>query len=134
MYLLFSLIEKNEIYLNHVIEMFCQVKQLVLNFNLMMMKKVILLMLIMLADIIIRSKLTKLLEMTVTRQLNKPSTPIITATVKVQQPSAMTTQRTRRKINSNVTTKKTNTPKPKVYMSFSTYVIMSSAIIGTPPK
>ncbi len=51
------LIEKREILINLVIEMSSQVKQLVLNFNPMVMRKMILSMLIMLVDTIINKKL-----------------------------------------------------------------------------
>ena len=72
--------------------------------------------------------------MTVTFQLNNPNKPTIIETEKKQLRRGMNTHKKLLKTNHKVQTIKINTPAPNTKISFFTYVIISSAIIGIPPK
>ena len=73
-------------------------------------------------------------DITVTFQLKSPSKPIIIETEKKQLKSGKNTQRKLLKINQRVKTIKANTPAPNTIISFFINVIISSAIIGIPPR
>ena len=76
----------------------------------------------------------KLDEMTVTFQPTKPKKPIIIRTEKKQLRSGIKTQRKFLNTYQSVRTINKNTPAPKTTISFFIKVIISSAIIGIPPR
>ena len=73
-------------------------------------------------------------DITVTFQPRYPRRPIIIITELVQPIKGIITHLTFLNIIHNVKIIKTKTPKPKTIISFLINVIMSSAIIGIPPK
>ena len=73
-------------------------------------------------------------EITVTFQPSKPSKPIIIITEKKQLLIGTIIQISFLKTNQSVAIINNRTPKPKTTISFLMYDIMSSAIIGMPPK
>ena len=73
-------------------------------------------------------------EITVTFHPSNPRSPIIINTEKKQLFNGMIIHNIFLKINQRVTTINKNTPAPKTIISFFINVIMSSAIIGIPPK
>ena len=73
-------------------------------------------------------------DITVTFQPINPSIPVIMITENIQLDSGIITQTIFLKINHKVIIIKTSTPTPKIIMSFFMYDIISSAIIGIPPK
>ena len=73
-------------------------------------------------------------DITVTFQPTNPSKPIIIKTEKKQLNNGMNTQSKLLKTNHRVQTINIKTPAPNTTISFFIYVIMSSAIIGIPPK
>ena len=73
-------------------------------------------------------------DITVTFQPSKPNNPIIIKTEKKQLKSGINTHKKLLKTNHSVKIIKMKTPAPKTIISLFTYVIMSSAIIGIPPK
>ena len=73
-------------------------------------------------------------DITVTFQPTNPSKPTIIRTEKKQLKSGINTHNSLLKTNQSVMTIKRNTPAPKTIMSFFIYVIISSAIMGIPPK
>ena len=79
-------------------------------------------------------KAIKFEDITVTFQPTNPKRPTIIKTEKKQLRSGMNTQVKLLKTNQSVQIIKINTQAPKTIMSFFIYVIMSSAIIGIPPK
>ena len=77
---------------------------------------------------------TKLEEMTVTRHPINPSSPNMTVIAKTQLHRGNATKRNWRKMQDSISTRKMNTPAPNTARSFLMKVIMSSAIIDTPPR
>ena len=73
-------------------------------------------------------------EITVTFHPTNPSSPTIIKTEKKQLRRGTKTHNKFLKTNQSVQTIKRNTPAPNTIMSFFIYVIISSAIIGIPPK
>ena len=73
-------------------------------------------------------------EITVTCQPARPSRPIMLNPAKKQLANGSTTHRIALKTMANMATRNTNTPKPNVTRSLRIKVIMSSAIIDTPPR
>ena len=73
-------------------------------------------------------------DMTVTFQFMRPKNPIIIITAKKQLEIGMVIQRTFLKTNHKVIIIKAKTPIPNTIISFLINVIISSAIIGIPPK
>ena len=73
-------------------------------------------------------------EITVTFHPNNPKSPTIIKTEKKQLFKGMIINKTFLKINQRVATMNKNTPEPKTIMSLFINVIMSSAIIGIPPR
>ena len=73
-------------------------------------------------------------EITVTFHPNKPSKPIIMATEKKQHVKGMITHLKFLKISQRVKIIKRKTPTPKTVMSLLINDIISSAIIGIPPR
>ena len=76
----------------------------------------------------------KLEDMTVTFQPNTPKRPIIIITENRQLEIGTRIQIIFLKTNHKVAMIKKNTPKPKTIMSFLINDIISSAIIGIPPR
>ena len=79
-------------------------------------------------------KAIKFDEMTVTFQPIRPKRPIMIITDVKQPNNGITTHLTFLKINHSVTIMKINTPIPKTIISLFMKLIMSSAIIGMPPR
>ena len=73
-------------------------------------------------------------EITVTFQPSKPSSPIIMITEKKQLLIGTMIQISYLNTNQRVAIMNSKTPKPKTIISLLINVIMSSAIIGIPPK
>ena len=82
----------------------------------------------------LRIRAIKFEEMTVTFHPSNPSSPIIINTEKKQLFNGMIIHKIFLKINQSVATINKNTPAPKTIISFFINVIMSSTIIGIPPK
>ena len=76
----------------------------------------------------------KLDEITVTGQPVSPSRPIMTTTANTQLHRGSSTNRTWRKMIDSMITRKAITPAPNTTRSFLMNVIMSSAIMGMPPR
>ena len=76
----------------------------------------------------------KLEDITVTFQPTKPRKPTIIKTEKKQLKRGINTQSKLLKTNQRVQTINKNTPAPKTTISFFINVIISSAIIGIPPR
>ena len=76
----------------------------------------------------------KLDEITVTGQPIRPSSPIMITTAKPQLHRGSRTKRACLKMIDNMITRKANTPAPNTTRSFLMKVIISSAIIGMPPR
>ena len=79
-------------------------------------------------------KAIKFDDITVTFHPTKPKKPIIIKTEKKQLNKGIKTHNKFLKTNHRVKTMNKNTPPPKTTISFLTKVIISSAIIGIPPK
>ena len=79
-------------------------------------------------------KAIKFEDITVTFQPTNPKRPTIIKTEKKQLRSGIKTHNKLLKTNQSVQTIKINTPAPNTIISLFIYVIMSSAIIGIPPK
>ena len=77
---------------------------------------------------------TKLVEMMVTFQPTRPSRPNIAVLAYRQLAKGSATQRTSRKMMPIITTRNSSTALPKVAISLWMKVIMSSMIIGMPPR
>ena len=73
-------------------------------------------------------------EITVTFQPRKPKRPVIIITEVAQPSKGIITHLIFLKINHKVKIMKRNTPHPNTVISFLIKVIISSAIIGTPPR
>ena len=73
-------------------------------------------------------------DMTVTFQPSNPKTPTIIVTEKKQLKRGIITHNKLLKTNQRVKTIKRKTPAPNTSISLFIYVIISSAIIGIPPK
>ena len=73
-------------------------------------------------------------DITVTFQPTNPSKPTIIRTEKKQLKSGINTHNKLLNTNHSVQIMKRNTPAPNTIISFFIYVIISSAIIGIPPK
>ena len=73
-------------------------------------------------------------DITVTFHPSRPNIPSITITEKKQLARGIIIQTNFLKINHNVAMIKKNTPIPKIIISFLIKDIISSAIIGIPPK
>ena len=73
-------------------------------------------------------------DITVTFQPTNPKKPTIIVTEKKQLKRGTNTQSKLLKTNQSVKIIKRKTPTPKTTMSFFMKVIMSSAIIGIPPR
>ena len=82
----------------------------------------------------INIKAIKFDEITVTFQPNIPSKPVIMTTAKKQLLRGTIIQTSFRKINQSVATINKKTPVPNITISFLINDIMSSAIIGIPPR
>ena len=79
-------------------------------------------------------KAIKFEEITVTFQPSKPSNPIIITTEKKQLLMGMMIQINFLKTNQRVAIMNAKTPNPKITISLLINVIISSAIIGIPPR
>ena len=79
-------------------------------------------------------KAIKFEDITVTFHPTNPSKPTIIRTEKKQLKSGINTHSKFLKTNQSVQTIKRNTPAPNTIMSFLMKVIISSAIMGMPPK
>ena len=86
------------------------------------------------AMVSISIKAIKFDDITVTFQPTKPKKLIIIKTEKKQLNKGINTQIRFRKTNQRVKTIKRNTPRPNTIISFLIKVIISSAIIGIPPR
>ena len=73
-------------------------------------------------------------DITVTFHPTSPKKPTMIRTEKKQLKRGTNTQNKFLKTNQSVQTIKINTPAPNTTISFFIYVIISSAIIGIPPK
>ncbi|MBA7683496.1 hypothetical protein ES703_91865 [subsurface metagenome] len=82
----------------------------------------------------ISCKEMKLEDMTVTSQPNHPNRPIMQTAETTQQSIGSNIQRIALKIINSIRIRKSRTPRPKTFKSFLMKVIMSSAIILTPPR
>ena len=76
----------------------------------------------------------KLDDITVTFQPNNPNNPVIITTEVAQPRSGITTHLILLNISQRVAIMNKKTPIPNTIMSFLMYDIMSSAIMGIPPK
>ena len=76
----------------------------------------------------------KLDDITVTGQPMRPSNPIMITTANTQLHRGSRTKRACLKMIDNMITRKANTPAPNTTRSFLMNVIMSSAIMGIPPR
>ena len=86
------------------------------------------------AIVYINIKAIKFEDITVTFQPTSPRRPIIIKTEKKQLPSGIMIQVIFLKINHSVAIINSKTPIPKIKTSFFINVIISSAIIGIPPR